>query len=371
MNVQEAFAAYHQDRAEWDRLGIGYMPGAEPRGYWPEEATSPAMRQMALDAVSTVPSIGSDPSSSIPALLTTFIDPKIYEWLFAPNMMADLLGEERKGDWTQQTLMLPVVEATGETSSYGDFNNNGRAGVNVNFPQVQSYLFQLIKQWGELELARMGLAKINYVSEIDRSGAIQLNKFANYCYAFGVTGIQNYGLINNPYLTASLTPGPKAAGGTAWTNSSNQVVATANEIFTDIQTCYEQLISQNPGLIRPDTPMVLALSPVSTGALTATNTFNVNVSDLLKKNWSNIEVKNPVQYQTKSSSNPQGVAGGNFMQLIAKDLEGQPTGYAAYNEKQRAFPIIRQLSSFQQKVIAGTFGFILRQPSAVVSMIGV
>jgi hypothetical protein len=370
-NVQEAIATFRRDQPEWDQLGIGYMPGASPLGYWPSDATSANSKQMALDAVSTVPATGSDPSSSIPALLTTFIDPQVYEWLFAPNTMADVLGEERKGSWTDQTMMLPVVEATGETSSYGDFNNNGRAGINANFPQLQSYLFQLIKQWGELELARMGLARIQLVGEIDKAAAINMNKFANYVYAVGVVGIQNYGLTNNPYLTASLTPGVKAAGGVAWTNSSNQVVATANEIFTDIQTLYETMVVQNPGLVRRDTNMTLVLSPVSEMALTATNSFNVNVSDLLTKNFKNLKVKNPVQYQVKSTSNPQGVAGGNFVQLIADELEGQKTGYAAYNEKMRAFPIIRQLSSFQQKILGGVFGFVLRQPSAVVSMLGV
>lgn len=369
MNIQEAVTTFRQHVAAgaFERYGVGWQPGAEPVGYWPD-----GDRQMALDAVSTVPATGSDPSSSIPALLTTFIDPKIYEFLFAPNAIAEIMGEERKGTWTEQTLMLPVAEATGETSSYGDYNNNGRAGVNTNFPQVQSYLFQVIKQYGELELARMGLARINWVSEIDRSAAITLNKYSNYTYAFGVVGLQNYGLLNNPYLSASLTPGTKAAGGTAWINSSGVVVATANEVFTDIQSMFYQLVSQNAGLVTADTPLTLAMGPNVSVALTATNSFNVNVSDLLKKNFPNLKVNaKAVQYQVKSTANPQGIAGGNLVQLIADDIEGQKTGYCAYNEKMRAFPIIRQLSSYQQKMIGGTWGTVLRFPAGISSMLGV
>ena len=59
------------------------------------------------------------------------------------------------------------------------------------------------------------------------------------------------------------------------------------------------------------------------------------------------------------------------MQLIAEEIEGQATGYCAYNEKMHAQPIVRQLSSFRQKVLAGTWGAILRQPFAIASMIGV
>jgi hypothetical protein len=36
-----------------------------------------------------------------------------------------------------------------------------------------------------------------------------------------------------------------------------------------------------------------------------------------------------------------------------------------------AQPIVRQLSSFRQKVLGGTWGAILRQPFAVSSMLGV
>jgi hypothetical protein len=369
MNVQEAIQTFRRHQAEgvFDAVGIGWEPGAEPIGYWPD-----GDRKMALDAVSTIPTLTTTANSSIPALLTTFIDPKIYEVLFAPNYAAEIMGEERKGTWVDQTYMLPVAEATGETSSYGDRNQNGRAGVNVNFPQVQSYLFQVIKTYGELELARMGLARINWVNEIDRATAITLNKFANFCYFFGVQGIQNYGLLNNPFLTASLTPGAKAAGGTAWINASGVVVATANEVFTDIQSMFYQLQLQNAGLVDAAMPMKLCLGPTSAVALTATNSFNVNVHDLLKKNFPKLVVMDKgVQYQAKSTSNPQGIAGGNLVQLIVDEVEGQKTGFAAYNEKQRAFPIIRLLSAFEQKVIAGTFGTVLRYPAGISSMLGI
>jgi hypothetical protein len=62
--------------------------------------------------------------------------------------------------------MFPIVEETGEVSSYGDFNNNGRAGVNFNYPAFQSYLFQTIVKYGEREIERAGLMRINYVGEL-------------------------------------------------------------------------------------------------------------------------------------------------------------------------------------------------------------
>jgi hypothetical protein len=298
------------------------------------------------------------------------IDPQVFKILFAPNKMAIILGETRRGTWLDETIMFPTVEHTGEVSSYGDFNENGRTGVNTNWPQRQAYLFQTVKEYGDRELERAGLARINWVSEIDQAAATVCNKFANLAYAIGVAGLQNYGLLNDPNLTASLTPASKAYGGTAWINNG-VVVAIANEVFTDIQSMFFQLVQQTQGLIEADSKLVLAMSPGSEVALTATNTFNVNVFDLLKKNFPNIRFETAVQYGTVTASNPQGNTAGNLVQMIAEEIEGQTTGFMAFNEKMKAFPIIRHMSSFRQKVMGGVWGAVLRQPFAIVNLLGV
>jgi hypothetical protein len=376
--LDDAVATFQAHRAGLLAKGVSWSnPGLEPVGYLPEflrNDTDMALDAlMALDTVANIPTLSLDPNSGVPSLLTTLIDPQVYEVLFAPNMAAEILGEVRKGTWLDETTLFPVAEATGEVSSYGDYATSGRSGVDTNWPQVQAYLFQTIKEYGERELERAGLARINWVSEIDRAAAINLNKFSNYTYFFGVMALQNYGLINNPFLSAYLTPAPKAAtpGSTAWTNAQGQVVASANEVFNDTQSLYLQLVAQNAGLVKADTKMTLALGPTSAVALTATNTFNVNVNDLLMKNFKNLKIKEAVQYQGKSGQNPQGVAGGNVVQLIADEVEGQKTAFCAYNEKMRAHPIIREMSAFRQKVTSGTWGTVMRYPAGISQMIGI
>jgi len=177
-------------------------------------------------------------------------------------------------------------------------------------------------------------------------------------------------MLNDPNLPASITPASKAYGGTKWI-SNGVTQATANEIFTDIQSIFYQLVQQTNGLISTEDPLTLAMSPQTEVALTATNTFNVNVRDLLKKNFPKITIKTAVQYGVITSSNPQGIAAGNFVQLIATAIEGQNTGYCAFNEKMRAHPIIREMSSFRQKVTGGTCGAIIKMPVAIAAMLGV
>lgn len=363
MDLQESLAKWRQDIPIFEALGVS-LP--DVRSYIPDGWKQNF--QMAMDAQ---PSLSTDPNSAIPAFLTTLIDPAVFKILFTPNKAALIYGEQRKGTWLDTTAMFPVVEHNGEVSSYGDYNDNGRAGANTNWPQRQSYIFQTIKEYGDKELNTAGLARISWTSEIDTAAATVLNKFQNLTYFFGVAGLQNYGFLNDPNLSASLTPATKSAGGTRWISTAGVVVATANEIFTDIQSIFSQLIIQTGGLVEQTDKLVLAMSPGTEVALTQTNTFNVNVTDLLKKNFPNMRVETAVQYGALTATNPQGLAGGNLVQLFVESIEGQPLGYASFNEKMRSFPVIRAMSSYRQKVIGGTWGGILRMPLAIASMLGV
>jgi hypothetical protein len=322
---------------------------------------------LAMDAQ---PALYTTPNAGIPALLSTMIDPQIYEILFSPLEAKNIFDEQQKGDWTLSSVMFPVIEHTGETSAYDDYSNNGSVGANANFPSRQPFLFQTIIQYGDRELDVAGLAKINWLNELNASAAWAINRFQNQSYFFGIQNLQNYGFLNDPNLTAALTPAPKAFGNNQWV-TNNVITATPNEIYLDIQTMAIKLVQQSGGLINKKSNFVLALSPTSEMAITATNSFDVNVTDLLSKNFPNMKIISAVQYGVQDSTNPQGVVGGNFAQMICTEVKGQKTGFVAYNLKMRAGRLVPDLSSYKQKLSAGTLGSVIRAPFAISSMIGI
>lgn len=297
-------------------------------------------------------------NAGIPAMLSTYIDPKLIEVLVAPMKAVEVAGgETKKGDWTTATAMFPVIESTGEVTSYGDYANGGSTGANFQFPQRQSYHYQTVTQWGELEMARAGLAKIDWAAKLNVASVLTLNKYQNKTYFFGVSGLQNYGLLNDPALPATLTPVTKAGGGTTW------AVATANEVIADINKMFAALQTRTKGVVDRDTAMILAMSPVSdANGMTKVSDFNVTVWDRLKKLYPNLEVRVAPEYTT---------AGGELVQLIVTEHEGQRTVECAFTEKLRAHPIIPMLSSFKQKKSQGTWGAIVYRPMFVTGMLGV
>lgn len=318
------------------------------------------LRTLAMDAAYPLVTTAN---SGIPALLSTYIDPKMIEVLVAPMKAAEAAGGEmKKGDWTTFTAMFPVIESTGEATSYGDYNNSGSTGANFQFPQRQSYHFQTITQWGERELEQAGLARVDYAARLNIASALTLNKYQNKTYLFGVSGLQNYGMLNDPALPADLTPNTKAAGGTAWILPNGTINATAVEVQRDISKMFFALQARTQGLLETTDKLVLIMSPQSSVALTITDQFNVNVADILAKTYPNLEIRTVPEYAT---------AGGQKVQMVVEEYEGQRTWDCAFTEKMRAHPVVVDLSSYRQKKSAGTWGTIIYRPMFIQGMLGV
>ena len=363
MNLQEARTSWLQDKPQLEALGIhfddvvAYATDESKRDY-----------TIALDAQ---PALTTTASGSIPAILTTSIDPTVFEIRFAPTKAAEILGEQKKGTWLDDVIMFPTLEHVGEVSSYGDYANNGQANVNMMFPQRQQYLYQIIEEYGQRELERAGLAKINLVAEKDKAAADIMTRFENYCYLFGVQGLQNYGLTNDPALGASITPATKAATGTGWFTTGGAPNATSIEVYNDVLALITQLITQSQGVISPDDPMVLTMSP------RPRNGAQVR-QHLQRQGWGGHQGQLPEPayrhgdpVRQAFDAEPSGRRRRQFIQVIATRVQGQDTGFCAFSEKMRGFPVIPEMSSFKKKIAGGNWGAIIRNPWAVASMIGV
>ena len=318
-----------------------------------------------LLAMDAQPELVTVSNSGIPAFLSTYIDPKVIEVLVAPMKATEIVGEEtKKGDWTLETAMFPLVESTGMVSSYGDYSETGIAGANVNWVQRQSYTYQVITQWGERELDKMGLARIDWANRQRIASVLTLNKFQNKSYFFGVSGLANYGLLNDPSLSAPIAPISAGANLVTWAQKATDATNGAIYVYNDIKALYGQLVVQANGLVELDmgSSMTLAMSPESQVFLTLTNQYNVNVQDMLKKNFPKMKIETAPEYQTAS---------GNLVQLIADEMEGQRTATTAFTEKLRAHPIKIDLSSFKQKTSQGTWGCIIFRPFLISQLLGV
>ena len=339
------------------RLGIVSMNRGQ------HEWQNPAFTRNFTAACDAQPSLITTSNAGIPAYLSTIWDPKTVETVLQPMKAAQVVSstgqEVKKGDWVTETIEFPMIEYTGGVSTYDDRSNSGKAGANVNWIGRQSYHYQTITSWGERELDRMGLAKIDWANKKSIASILVLNKFQNASYFYGISGLKNYGLLNDPNLLASGTPSTKAAGGTTW------AAATAVEEYNDVLTAFTTLQTQSGGNIENTDPLVLALSPSCKAQLLKVSPSfysGKTVETVLHENFPNLRIVAAPEYATAS---------GNLMQMILESYEGQQTVDVAFTEKLRAHATVVEMSSYKQKKSQGTWGAIIYRPFFISSLLGI
>lgn len=318
--------------------GITYVGGT------PQILTASIKSQLAMDN-----DLVTTPNGGILAALTQYIDPELVRVLYSPMPLTGVFPEVQKGDWTTKNMTFPVVEGAGKPTSYGDWNDNGTTSANVNFEHRQPYLFQEFIRVGELEQDTYGEARINLASELQISCALSLNKLSHEIYARGVQGLQNYGMLNDPNLSAYIPSTQK------WVGQTDPLI-----IFQDVQKLFTKLVEQTKGLVKSNDPLKLLTSPRMEAALAATNMYGLNVNKVIKENYPNLEVVGVPEYET---------AAGDVAQLILPSYMGSDNVQLPFNIKMRVHPIIQKASGYIQKRTQGCYGALIRRPIFIAQML--
>ena len=295
-------------------------------------------------------------NGGVPAVMTTYVDPMVVEILQAPTNARAIFGETKKGDWTNSHAVFKAVEYTGESTEYTDYGNGAMADVNVTYPTRENYIAQTHIRYGEREMAVSARGLINLASEKQKSAASIINREQNKFYLYGVAGREIYGLLNEPNLPEALTPATVDTDKTLWEDK------TTRQVYDDILALAAELFKNSNGRIDEKSPLVLAVAPEQNVQLGKATDFNVSVKDMLDKYFDNITYVTLPELAATS---------GNTVLLAAKTVDGSPTAQLAYSEKMRAFQLVPNTSSWEQKFAFGTYGCVLYRPFAVATMTGV
>lgn len=335
-------------------------PGAEWRGILParvvelmDDDGKVIGKQFELDGVAldAQPELVNNPDTGIPAYLSNVLDPRVIDALYSPMKAAQIYGEMQKGTWVTTQTQFIFSESTGEVVAYGDYNNGGNAGFNLNFPTRQSFHYQTFTRWGQKEIAYLGLAQVDGASKKNVSSALVLNKFQNKSYFYGISGLANYGALNDPDLPAAIIPT------TGW------AAATADQVYQNFLDLFTQLVRQAAGLIDVDTetPMTCSMSALNSTNLDKTNQYGLMARGLIKQAFPGVTFKTAPEFSTTT---------GELVQLIVDEYEGVETASTAFTEKMRSHSIIQESSAYSQKKSQGTWGTIFWRPILVASMLG-
>ena len=279
-----------------------------------------------------------DPNTTVPAYMNMYANPRVIEVLTAKRNYRAIAPEVKNGDWTTAFTQFRALEFTGETTPYQDYDANGQANVNTNFPTRKQYRFQTTLRVGDLEQDMNADAKIDLFAEKQKSAALLLEIAFNKYAFYGVSGVGIYGLLNDPNLNADETPTTGVGGNT-------RALKTADEIMADFAKMFSKLYERSNGWIDDSTATKLVIAPSCLAELNKVNAFGVSVKKMLADTYPNMTIVSAPEMATGN---------GNLAMILAEEIEGQPVVEFGYTEKYKAHSIIRESSSMHQKISAGT-----------------
>lgn len=290
------------------------------------------------------------PNTLVPVELTAYIDPRVVQILTAVRNARALFPEVQKGDWTTTYDKWAAEELTGSSQPYADYGNGTTSGVNYEWMSREQYVFQTTISYGDKELDVCARARIDLAARKQVSAANTLDIDSNKFALLGVANKAIYGVLNDPNLPASTAV-------TAW------AAKTAEAIYNDINTSlFAPLSTNSGGHITYDTPLKLAVSPAMISFLGKTNQYGKTVLEMLKNQFSNIEVVTIPELASLTA--------GDTIFLIAAEVDGQPAAELPYGVKMRAGRLVPGLSEWSQKFVASTYGGIVYLPFAFASITG-
>lgn len=302
----------------------------------------------------------------LPVTYLNYIDPNIIQVQFAAMNADKLLPNRKVADWTMEYATFPVEEIVGSTEPFSDFTSSLTSDVNYAYPSRQIFRYQTSYKYGVFEMERSATAKIQLASRRQQAAATVMAKTENSVYLRGVNGVKLYGFLNDPNVAEPITPTSvttsQGSGKTSWADKVVDAAAGANFIYNDIMKLWQELVSNNGGLIDNSSPVVLAMSHNIHRYMSTANNYNVSVADLVKGTIPNLQIVIIPELS---------LAEGERLYMICPELNGQGAGMLAFADKLRVWPVIQYLGFFESKMSAATWGCVITQPSLIACMSGV
>lgn len=294
-----------------------------------------------------------------------YISPQEIPMLLAPNRAAEIFGESRQGTWEQVFLTFKLTEQVGQVAAYGDGARGGTANANIEYVQRQNMLVQAFIEAGDLELARAGAGQFDMLGQRRLAQSQALNKWNNRTYFYGVSGMPNYGALNDPNLNAANVPSV-GTGGTTWAEKVTNKTDGALDIYQDFLNAYGRIQSNAQGVLDKDmdetTPIRFVVSPASRQYLKAVNTFGLSVEGMIKDAFPNSEVTTAPEMATDA---------GNLLYAFVPELEGVRTVQLTFSERLRTHRVEYESSMMRQKATSGAYGAFVARPLLVDMTLGV
>ncbi len=304
-------------------------------------------------------------SQGTPNFLTTIWTNKMFEVVNRATVFEKVSHSFQQGTFGATDIKIPTLSFDGNYSLYADQGAQGNAGINTNWVDRQVVDFERTLVYGDKAIAQMAMGKIDYVGKLREGVLRQIKLHADAVGFFGYSAnMRIYGLMNDPSLRATISAATGAGGSTLFSGK------TAFEIQSDIIAIRQAVTNVAGGQDDDDTKCYLLLPPSAWQYLnTSFPIGGFTVLDWLNRQYPSMElIKAPL---LQGTGTPIGSVAPSYAVLIFDNLQGQECLLNAFVTLYNSHGVVRQTSSFEEKISYSLAGGVVSNAIGVQIMRGI
>jgi len=305
------------------------------------------------------------PSAGVPSWFTTAWTTKMIKQLLQTRPFYTMTKPFQQGQFSTSNIKISTMSYSGSAAVYDDYSSVGATSNNYNWVDRQTITLQQLVQYGDLATARMGMAKIDFVANLNATVADKINLDINQIGFSGYAGVKCFGLLNDPSLNPQIVLPTSASNpsSTSWAYKSGV------EIGNDVYLLVSSIVALAGGNFDPsNAKMFLGVPSASYNYLLQPYSAvfpMTTVEGWLKSVYKGLEIIQVPNYQGT------GTAGANYMQLVLSELGGEDVALNAFCSLFMDHGTVRTLSAYESKKSYTVGACIVVQPIGVATAQGI
>ncbi len=309
----------------------------------------------------------AQPSNGTIPYFTTIWTNKLVKQLLQTTPSREMSHDFQQGTWATTDIKIPTLAYLGQSAPYADFGGAGNTSINTNWVGRETIRLQRTLTYGDLAVAQMAMGKIDYVASLREALANLVALDQDEINFFGYSGMNVFGMLNDPNLNATL-PAPASI---ANPSSGQWIYKTFNEIIADINAMVNAVVSRSGG--QADSykdEFFLALPPAVVTYLNNPNSFGVNsIKAYIENTYPKMKI---IQAQfLQGTGSPIGSTIANNALMIWNKLGGQECMLHAFSSLWNSHGVVREISYFNEKISYTLSGAIATMPAGIQIMSGI
>lgn len=360
---------YVPDYCANDKLTVGM--GIYDDGFYGDISNNIIIAENVQHAKQIYDDAYSITSQGVPTFLTTIWTNKFFTAITRKTVFNEVSHPFQQGAWgILSNIKVPTLSHAGNYALYSDFGMQGNSSINLNYVDRQVVSFERSIIYGDMAIARMSVAKIDYMAKLREGVATQIKLHADAIGFFGYSAnMKIYGLLNDPSLNQSINASAKAGAGSNIPNTLWQY-ATYFEIIADIISLRQEITSRAGGQDDDDALCYLLLPPSVWQYLNTPNPLGTNtVRKWINNEYPNMKIiKAPL---LQGTGTPIGSTTPNLGVLIFDKLAGQECLQEAYVTLYQSHGVKRENSSYSEKISYTLGGAIITNAIGIQIMQGI